>query len=93
MSTLLITYDLNSPGQKYDALHETIKAQGAWWHHMESTWIVVTGRTPREVFAALNEHIDGTDRAVVIDISGREYSGWLTEEAWEWLRKHVGPSS
>jgi hypothetical protein len=44
MSALLITYDLNSPGRKYDALHDEIKALGAWWHYMESTWIVVTAR-------------------------------------------------
>jgi hypothetical protein len=93
MPTLLITYDLNSPGQKYEPLHETIKAQGDWWHYMESTWLVVTSKTPKDVFAALNEHIDGTDRAIVVGISSREYSGWLTDEAWEWLRKHVGPSS
>jgi hypothetical protein len=91
MSALLITYDLNSPGQKYDALHEEIKALGAWWLYMESTWIVVTARTPQEAFAQLNKHVDGTDRALVVDITGQKYSGWLTDAAWEWLRKHVGP--
>jgi hypothetical protein len=93
MSTLLITYDLNSPGQKYERIHEAIKAQGDWWHHMESTWIVVTSKTASEVFAALNDHIDGTDRAIVVDITGQQYSGWQQEESWDWLRKFVGPSS
>jgi len=91
MCTLHITYDLNSPGQKYAELYEAIKAQGDWWHHMESTWIVITSKSPSEVFEALNAHIDGTDCAFVVDISGQPYSGWRKQESWDWLREFVGP--
>ncbi|WP_209021761.1 hypothetical protein [Nocardioides sp. 503] len=38
MACLLITYDLNTPGQGYTALHDEIKSLGAWWHHLDSTW-------------------------------------------------------
>lgn len=93
MPAVLITYDLNSPGQKYEGLHQAIKAQGAWWKDLESTWLVVTSRSPQEVFNALKPFIDGTDRAIVVDIAGQNYAGWLTDEAWTWLRKNVGPSS
>lgn len=37
MSALLISYDLNKPGQKYERLYEKIKALGTWWHYLDST--------------------------------------------------------
>ena len=40
MSTKLIAYDLNAPGQNYDDLIKAIKGLGAWWHHLDSTWLV-----------------------------------------------------
>jgi hypothetical protein len=38
----------------------------------------VTARTSREAFAQLHKHVDATDRALVVDIAGQKYSGWLT---------------
>lgn len=32
MAALLITYDLNKPGQDYEGLFEEIKSFCAWWH-------------------------------------------------------------
>lgn len=36
----LISYDLINPGQNYPGLIEAIKNLGAWWHNLESVWIV-----------------------------------------------------
>ena len=50
MSALLITYDLNAPGQKYDDLYQEIKDLGStWWHYLDSTWVVKTTLTPDQV--------------------------------------------
>lgn len=40
--TLLIGYDLNAPGQDYGDLIEAVKASGARWHYLDSTWLVKT---------------------------------------------------
>jgi hypothetical protein len=37
MNTLLVGYDLNKPGQDYAELKEYLKAQGTWWHALDST--------------------------------------------------------
>jgi hypothetical protein len=89
MSAVLITYDLNTPGKKYDDLYDKIKAIGAWWHYLDSTWIVATTLTPSQVMDRLKPTIDSNDAVLVIDITSDIYSGWLTKDAWDWLAKHV----
>jgi hypothetical protein len=88
MSTLLIGYDLNAPGKDYAELHAAIKAQGtAWWHHLDSTWLVRTERTPAEVRSNLKEHLDANDELIVIDVSrrSRAWSGFNARGS-AWLR-------
>lgn len=89
MSALLITYDLNKPGQNYDDLYKAIKALGAWWHYLDSTWIVASSLTPSQAFDRLKPAIDSSDRVLILNVTGDSYSGWLTQEAWDWLKKYL----
>ena len=58
MSTLLVGYDLDRPAQNYANLEAAIKSVGDWWHHLDSTWLVVTPNTPMQVRDLLAQHID-----------------------------------
>lgn len=80
-----INYDLKRPGQDYDGLYEAIKKLGAWWHHLDSTWLVDTSLNASQIWARLDPHVDANDSVLVIGVT-RDYSGWLPEKAWEWLR-------
>ena len=82
---LLITYDLNKPGQDYTSLHEAIKAYGTWWHHLDSTWLIDTNQTPSQCVDNLRQYMDNNDNILVIEVC-KNYQGWLPEKAWEWLR-------
>ena len=86
---LLITYDLNKPGQDYKSLFEAIKALGAWWHHLDSTWIVVSSKTPAQAWTSLAPTLDQSDHCLIIDITGDTYNGWLPKQAWDWMRSNV----
>lgn len=88
MSTYLITYDLKKPGQDYKNLHDAIKATGAWWHYLESTWLVVSSSSAQAVFDRLRPHIDANDRVLVIKVTN-ENAGWLTQEAWDWINQNI----
>ncbi len=84
---LLITYDLNRPGQNYAGLYDAIKECGAWWHYLDSTWLVSTNFSPSQVWEKLSLKIDKGDRVFVSRLSNNpNYSGILPREAWEWLR-------
>lgn len=83
---LLISYDLNKPGQDYSRLYDEIKKAGTWWHHLDSTWIISTSSGPEEWERRLRRHMDDNDSLLVIEICDN-YQGWLPQKAWEWLEK------
>ncbi|MEV8212345.1 hypothetical protein [Leifsonia sp. NPDC077715] len=90
MSTILITYDLNRPGQSYASLHERIKSLGAWAKPTDSTWLVSAwGQTAESVYNHIRPALDETDRVLVFDVSGRSNTGWLPRRIWEWISQHV----
>lgn len=88
MRTILIGYDLKSPGRDYTSLYEGIKALGPpWWHHLDSTWLINTEKSAAAVRDALKEHLDRNDELLVIDVSGRSRA-WhgFNERGSKWLR-------
>ena len=90
MSNILIAYDLNKVGQNYTNLIEKIKTLGAWWHYLDSTWIVVTNQTAVQVRDALKPHIDSNDELLVLDITG-DSAAWVgfDNAASKWLTDNL----
>lgn len=88
MNLLLVTYDLKTPGRDYASLHESIKQSTKWWHYLESTWVIATNETVREVSERLRPKIDSNDRLLIVDMTGREVRGWLPRKAWDWLKEN-----
>lgn len=90
MTAVLIAYDLSKPGQKYEALHEKIKAYGIWSHSLESTWIVSKkGITAQSVYDDLKNELDSNDRIFCVEIDGKPRTGWLRKATWAWIKAHV----
>lgn len=85
----LITYDLNRPGQNYDGLYKAIKKLGAWWHYLDSTWLVDTNLSSDQIYARIKPHVDDNDHFLIIKVT-RDYTGWLPKKAWEWIKQRVG---
>ena len=79
-----VNYDLKKPGQDYTKLHEAIKACGAWWHYLGSTWLVDTSLNAQGIWDAISAHVDANDRVLIIGVT-RNYQGWLPKEAWDWI--------
>jgi hypothetical protein len=89
MSTVLIGYDLNKPAQDYPDLIDSIKNLGsAWWHHLDSTWLVKTEKSATQVREVLVKIIDTNDELLVIDVSGdaRAWAGFNSSGS-TWLKE------
>lgn len=92
MRTLLISYDLASPGRNYTGLYETIKGLGAWCHYLQSTWIITTTIDPESVADQLRDQMDANDGLLVVQIhAGDPRHGWLPARAWQWLDQKLQP--
>lgn len=87
----VVSYDLNKSGQDYEGLYGELKKSRAYWHYLDSTWLIYTSESAKDLYDRIGEHIDKNDSALVIEVS-RNYQGWLPKKAWEWIRQHVGIS-
>jgi hypothetical protein len=86
---LLISYDLKVPGKNYTELYSTIKNNcRAWWHHLDSTWIVQTSENVNIWTERLRLVMDSNDFFIIIDITRAPRNGWLPQSAWEWIINH-----
>lgn len=82
-----VSYDLNRPGQSYATLFAAIKSLGDYWHYLDSTWLVESPLSAIQISEHLRKHIDSNDNLLVIGVR-REYAGWLSKEAWQWIETH-----
>lgn len=85
MTSYQISYDLQSPGQDYEDLHDAIKSLGDYCHILESTWLVEASDTSAsDIRDELKKHIDSNDRLIVT----RPRSGWATtfsDDGTDWM--------
>lgn len=86
----IISYDLNTKGQDYDAIYNAIKdcSTGAWMHYLDSTWIIASYMSASEIETKLTKVIDSNDFFFVAEIT-KNYGGWLPKEAWTYLRETI----
>jgi hypothetical protein len=66
---LLVTYDLDKPGQNYEGVHAKIKSLGRWFHPQLSVFYLHTALTAKEAHAAVWSVMDANDRLIVADVT------------------------
>ncbi len=84
MAVYCISYDLKS--DNYEPLIEAIKAYGLWWHQSESTWFIETTQGSKEVLENLNNHLNQSDKLIVIQVKQNWWATDHTEEEYEWMK-------
>jgi len=89
MATYLISYDLNAPGKNYEALYEAIKSLGAWWHHLDSTWIVKHDGPAGPIRDALARSLDSNDKLLVVRLTGEGAWKGFNDSGSKWLNDHL----
>ncbi len=86
---VLITYDLNKPGQDYSDLYDAIKNISiTWCHCFTSVWLVDTNFSTQQIYTELKGRIDKNDQLFIVRTT-EDYTGYLTTKALEWLRNRV----
>jgi hypothetical protein len=83
-----INYDLKKPGRDYDGLYAAIKGCGAWWHYLESTWLVDTTLNADGIWERVRGHVDANDYMLIVGITEPK-SGWLPTAAWDWINDRL----
>ncbi len=93
MAICMIGYDLH-PASKaegdYEGLFAALEELGSgYWDCLESTWLVMTDRTPAQIRDALKPHLKPDDRLLVVRCGGG--AAWLgfEGECQIWLEDHL----
>lgn len=87
----MITYDLNSPGQKYDDVINAIKeaSTGVWCTYWKSSYLIKSNyQTAKEVFEKIKPHLDENDSVLVIEVKNNK-QGWLTNKQWNYINNSI----
>jgi hypothetical protein len=68
MPVYMIGYDLHQPvEQTYDKLYSALETIGSgYWDCLESTWLVVTDKTPVQISDELKQYLKDGDRLLVM---------------------------
>lgn len=88
MTVFVVSYDLNNPGQNYDDLYKAIRSIGSWWHYLDSTWLVSTNLTAKNIYDRLSPHLDSNDRILIIE-AGKNWHARINDQAYQWIRLHL----
>ena len=89
MTTYMIGYDLQVPGQDYSDLHEAIRNLGSWWHCLDSTWIVNSTSDAKQLRDSLLPYVDVNDRLLVAKISVDAAWTGFNQSCSDWLKSNL----
>jgi hypothetical protein len=89
MTTYMVGYDLRAPGKKYDNLIAHLKTYSLWWHHLDSTWIIVTSDSATKVRDDCRAFIDSNDELLVAVISAPAAWWGFNEAGSNWLKSNL----
>lgn len=83
----MISYDLHNPGQKYQKLYELIVevSNNRWAHSLESTYVIKSNKTPKEIYNVLSKALDSNDNILIAEISPNYY-GRLDKKHWPYIK-------
>ncbi|MDE0804072.1 MAG: hypothetical protein OSA99_12195 [Acidimicrobiales bacterium] len=89
MATYIVSYDLQSPGQDYAPLVEYLKSLPNWWHHLGSTWVVVTDMEAAELRNEIRNLVDGNDKVLVVRSASVGAWRGFNDTGSKWLKSHL----
>ncbi|MGD0036116.1 MAG: hypothetical protein ABSC53_02340 [Bacteroidota bacterium] len=87
MPLLLVTFDPNKPEQDHSNLLDEIMSYSNI-RLSESSYAIITDKTPEAVCSDLNKFIDKNDNLYVITLK-RPYDGYGPNLANDWLKKEL----
>lgn len=87
MAAYMITYDLNSEGQNYEKVIQSIKdSSNAWCSYWKSSYLIKSNLTVQQVSDNITQYLDGNDRFIIIEVKDN-YQGWLSKNSGNLSRK------
>lgn len=89
MAVYMITYDLNTEGQNYEKVIQSIKDVSSYWcTYWKSSYLIKSNLTSQQINDKIIPYLDSNDRLLVIEVKNN-YRGWLSEKQWKFIREKI----
>ena len=91
MAIYMVGYDLNKSGKNYEELIKKIKElANGYWHHLDSTWLILHVGTAATIRDALTPHIDDDDELLVVKLAKGD-AAWhgFNQAGSKWLNDNL----
>lgn len=86
----LITYDLNSEGQNYENVIQSIKDSALYWcTYWDSSFLIKSNLTANQIFDKIKPYIDSNDRLIIIEANPANHQGWLEKDQWAFVNEKI----
>ncbi len=90
LKSYMVGYDLNNSNKDYSGLIAKIKEiSGTWWHHLDSTWIIRSEKSAKEIRDLLSPFIDADDELLVAGLTGEAAWKGFNTRGSEWIKQHI----
>ena len=94
MATYVIMYDLNKEGDAYAEANKKLtdrikKLFDKYWHHLDSTWAVVTELSHKQIRDDFWGYMDENDELLVVKSSGVAAWEGFIDKGSKWLKKNI----
>ena len=90
--TFCVCYDLRfGDPEDYRDLIDALRNYPGWWHHLESTWFILTPNSLGQIMHDLKRRVPPGSHLLVFEVGNdSEFdSVGLKDRAIEWLNRHV----
>lgn len=90
MNTLLVSYDLITPGRNYEPLRKFLESHSSWAKPVQSLYMVKSSKSAESLRNDLTPFLDTNDKIIVIDVTS-DAAAWkgLSEKVSDWIKKNL----
>lgn len=86
----MITYDLNSAGQRYEEVIKAIKNSSiSWCSYWKSSYLIKSNLSSNQIFDRIKPNIDSNDKVFIVEVNPSNYHGWLTQKEWDFIKTKI----
>lgn len=88
MNTFIISFDLISPGQDYQAVYDYIERYNDWIKPLQTFYLVHTSKSAGDIRDEIKSITDSNDKTIVIKVNTSSWATHKLPKTAEWLNKH-----
>jgi len=60
-----------------------------WWHYIKTCYILISDRSANDLSTIIANNLISNKKFLVAEINLNNRQGWLSQEAWDWIKDEM----